>query len=232
MNLFSEIRLVTLDLDDTLWPCHAVIHQAEAELFAHLQQHASRLTKAHDMDSMREHRNELMHREPDIAHDLTAVRLISLRRLLERYGYDPGKAQPAMELFREARNRVTPFPDVRPALKKLMLKYCVVSVTNGNAEVQYTPLKDHFHFSFTAAEVGAAKPDPQLFHRALQCSGVAPHQSLHIGDDPQRDVLAARSAGMRTVWMNRTAALWPQDLPPADATVEDFYELFRVLQLG
>ncbi len=230
MSNFSDIGLITLDLDDTLWPCDAVILQAEEAILQFLRQQASRLTEAHDIESMRAHRRDVMTGRPEIAHDLTAVRHISLRFLLEEFGYSPALAQEAMVIFLGARNRVRPYPDVPIVLKELMRNYCVVSVTNGNSSVPQTPLRGHFHFSLTAAEAGAAKPAPVMFHQALERSGVAAQSAVHVGDDPERDILAARRIGMRTVWMNRTAALWPEDLPPPDAVVENMLDLIAVLR--
>lgn len=225
MNDFHDIHLVTLDLDDTLWPCDEVIQHAEVELLAYLRQQASRLAEVHDIESLRHHRLQLMQTRPDIAHDLTAVRQSSLRLLLEEFSYDPQLSEQAMDIFLEARNRVTPFPDVLPVLNVLMRKYYVVSVTNGNSDIQRTPLRDHFHFSLTAAEVGAAKPSPELFHSALDLAGVAANCAVHVGDDPQRDIFAARGVGMHTVWMNRKAVPWPEELPPPDASMHNLYEL-------
>ncbi|MBK6596771.1 MAG: HAD hydrolase-like protein [Proteobacteria bacterium] len=52
---------------------------------------------------------------------------------------------------------------------------------------------------------------------------------MYVGDDPHLDVAGARAAGLRTVWMNRSAAPWPDELEPADITVADCRELARLL---
>jgi putative hydrolase of the HAD superfamily len=52
-----------------------------------------------------------------------------------------------------------------------------------------------FSHVVTAAEVGARKPDPAVFHRALELLGIPPGRALHIGDgDVDREGAAA--AGM------------------------------------
>lgn len=48
----------------------------------------------------------------------------------------------------------------------------------------------------TSAEVGAAKPDPRVFHAALERLRVEPARALHVGDAPE-DEQGARAAGMR-----------------------------------
>lgn len=176
-------------------------------------------------EAMRHHRRELMGRRPEIAHDLTAVRRHSLGELLAAYGYDTALADAAMACFLAHRNRVTPYADVVPALRALGAEYPLVSVTNGNADVACTPLRGLFDFSLTAADVGAQKPDPALFQGALQWSGVAPERALHLGDDPYRDVAAARRLGMTAIWVNRGNAPWPAELEPPTGEMRDFRPL-------
>jgi putative hydrolase of the HAD superfamily len=81
-----------------------------------------------------------------------------------------------------------------------------------------------------AEEVGAAKPHPALFHAASETAGIALERALHVGDDPLRDVEAARLVGMRTVWVNRGRSAWSQGLQRPDLEVSDLQELQRHLK--
>jgi len=223
-------RLLTLDLDDTLWPCEPTIEQAEAVLYAWLERTAPRLTEIYDREAMRCHRQALMMSQPELAHDLTAVRRHSLRGLLSAYGYDVALADAAVALFLEHRNRVVPYADVLPTLQALVAEYPLVSVTNGNADVARTPLRDLFRRSLTAADVGAQKPAPNLFLGALRWACVPPERALHLGDDPYRDVEAARRLGMTAVWINREGAPWPRVLKPPASELADLGQLRRWLE--
>ena len=230
ITLNHDIELLTLDLDDTLWPCQVTIRRAENALHAWLSEQAPRLTAAHDRQSLRDHRRVLMREDPAIAHDVTAVRTRSLARLLQEFGYDPSLADAAGEHFLEHRNRVEPYPDVAPVLRDLGAGYRLVSVTNGNSDPMRTPLRGLFHLSLTAAGVGAAKPDPAIFHAALEWAGLSPAEALHLGDDPHLDVQAARNIGMAAVWVNRTGRSWPEDLEPPQAEVADMSGLKALLE--
>ncbi len=226
----AQIQLITIDLDDTLWPGMPTIMAAEQALYDWLGANAGRTTEVHDIASLRLQRLELRRQRPDIAHDLSALRLISLRRLLSQFGYAEALADVGMALFLEHRNRVSPYSDTFPVLKALGEKYRLVSLTNGNADVEQTPLRGHFHRSFKAEDVGAAKPDPALFRAALEWAGVESTAALHVGDEPNLDVDAARRLGMCAVWVNRDGSGWPRGLQPPEAEVRDLYALYDWLE--
>ncbi|HIP53711.1 MAG TPA: HAD family hydrolase [Chromatiales bacterium] len=217
--------LITFDLDDTLWPCLPVIMAAEQRLFEWLQQQIPGIENDHTIDSLREERRRLMAARPEIAHDLTLVRRLALEQLFERYGVDPAKVDEGIMLFLEHRNRVQLYEDVHPVLGTLRETYTLISITNGNADVERIGVQALFHNSLTAAEVGAARPKPALFEQALELADAEPIRALHVGDDPVRDVEAARRLGMATVWMDRNDTPWPEELAPADHRVTDLFEL-------
>ena len=206
------------------------IMAAEQALYGWLGANAGRITEVHDIASLRQQRLELRRQRPDIAHDLTTLRLISLRRLLSQFGYAEALAEEGMALFLVYRNRVIPYTDASPVFKALGETYRLVSLTNGNADVEQTPLRGHFHCSFKAEDVGAAKPEPALFQAALEWAGVEPAAALHVGDEPTLDVDAARRLGMCAVWINRNGSGWPRELSPPEIEVRDLHAFYRWLK--
>ncbi len=236
MSDWQHLRLITIDLDETLWPCAPVIKAAEAAHYAWLTAQAPRLTERHSVESLRDHRRDLMRLRPEIAHDVTALRHAALLSLLQELEYSEQQAselaQGAMAAFRRARNQVQPYADVAPVLARLRQHCRLVAVTNGNAEVQHTPLRDAFDRCLTAAEAGASKPDPAIFKLAMDWAEVTPAQTLHIGDDPLLDVDAARRLGLATVWVNRTGHPWPAKMEPPVQEVADLNALETWLGLG
>ena len=91
---------------------------------------------------------------------------------------------------------MTPWPEVEGILAAWASRYRIAAITNGNADVHRTPLGPYFSASISAPAFGAAKPDPRIFHAACDALGVEPGATLHIGDDLELDVLAARRAGL------------------------------------
>lgn len=64
----------------------------------------------------------------------------------------------------------------------------------------------HLDAVVTSAGAGAEKPDPAIFHAALDLLGVLPARALHVGDS-ESDERGARAAGMRFAWAPVATAL-------------------------
>ncbi|HSH43556.1 MAG TPA: HAD family hydrolase [Arenicellales bacterium] len=227
----KEIRAITLDLDDTLWPIDPVIEAAEARVYDWLCENCPDIGRSHSIESLREARLDIARLESGIAHDVTELRRRSLRAILVDDGsYPETYVDQAMEVFLEHRNRVALFPDARPFLERASRKYPLVSLSNGNADLQRIGLGDLFTAQVAAGEVGAAKPDPQIFRAACERLALQPRQVLHIGDHPEHDILGAARAGIRTVWINRNGAQW-DGAARADHEVTDLEQVLDLLPL-
>ncbi|MEF8793107.1 HAD family hydrolase [Thiohalorhabdus sp.] len=224
-------QALAFDLDGTLWSCDDVIKRAEGALYAWLKRHHPLITEAYDREAMRVVRRDLARRHPELAADVTALRRASLEWHAREAGYDPGLAETGLAVFLAERHQVTPYADARPALERLAGAFPLVALTNGNADVRQTELGDLFHHFLTAADVGAAKPDPALFHAACRDMGVQPWDMVHIGDDPVRDIHAAHHFGARTVWINREGGEWPADVRRAHHEIVSLAELPEALGL-
>ena len=83
---------------------------------------------------------------------------------------------------------------------------------------------DYFDFAYSAEQLDASKPMPDMFHAALAETGAASHQVVHVGDNPSHDVAGAKQVGMRTVWMNSGDWRWPGG-EPADEQITNLAEL-------
>ncbi len=208
-------RAISLDLDDTLWPCDNVIEHAERVFFDWLARHAPGLTERYDLETMRGERARAAEASPHLAADLTALRREVTARQVRRAGYDPALADAAVEIFLAERHRVQPYADVRPALERLGRRYRLIALTNGNADVNRTWLGAYFDAAVAAADAGAAKPDPAMFQLACRRLGIRPGDLVHVGDDPVRDVHAARQFGARSVWLDRFDRSWPEGVARA-----------------
>lgn len=217
----QDIRVITMDLDDTLWDVMPVILRAEAALEAWLAEHFPRIPERFPRDRAVELRAEIVTRHADRAHDLTFLRKQTIAAMATESGYDAAISDPAFEIFNEHRNRLELFPDARPALEKLASRYRLVAVTNGNADLDRIGIADLFDGFVSARTAGAAKPDSRIFSAAVNAGGHPADRTLHVGDHPEHDVMGARQAGLRSAWVNRGARPWPDQYPGADLEVTD-----------
>jgi HAD superfamily hydrolase (TIGR01509 family) len=194
---------LTLDLDDTLWPVQLTIVRAERVLQDWLAQHAPLCARQFDVDASRALRTRLLREHPEWRHDLSLLRLESLRMMLRESGEDPAQAEAAFEVFLAERQKVDLFDDTRPALARLASRFPIWALTNGNADVARVGLAEYFSGAVSARDAGAMKPDPRIFALACGSMRLQPHDVLHIGDDWGMDVVGARDAGLHAAWVDR-----------------------------
>ncbi len=219
-------RVISLDLDDTLWAIAPVIDAAEAALLAWLREHHPRAVHDHDADSMRQMRARVAERFPDQSHDMTFLRRRALAEHFAHAGADVEAAvDAAMEVFLSERNRVRLYDDVRPTLERLRTRHRLFALSNGNADLRRCGIADLFDGHVTASAAGAAKPDPRIFAHLLREAGVGAAEVLHIGDDPLADVVGATQAGMQAIWLNRESRAWPADFARPPRTISTLAEI-------
>lgn len=232
MSLPRPPRALSFDLDDTLWSCDDVIQRAERTLYQWLEHNFPLITARHGIEDMRDIRQEMAARSPEFAADLTRLRAESLRRHAEEAGYSGDMVQHGVEIFLAERHRVVLYPDVLPVLESLRSRFSLIALTNGNACVHRVGIGEYFDVALSAADVGAAKPDPAMFRSACAELSLRPGDLMHVGDDPLRDVHAARGVGARSVWVNRSGMAWPEGLRRAQHEMQDLYSLPRILAQG
>jgi putative hydrolase of the HAD superfamily len=204
----TRLRAVSLDLDDTLWPVAPAIAAAERQLDAWLREHHAEVARRWPVDALRRLREAVAIERPDLAHDFTAQRLLTLERAFDACGCGREHVEAAYEVYFAARNGVECYPDALPALAAIAARLPLASISNGNADLARIGLRAHFRHCLSARECGVAKPAAAIFHQACTHLGAAPGDVLHVGDDPLLDVIGARLAGLRTAWVNRGGAEW------------------------
>ncbi len=224
-----QVSAVCLDLDDTLWEVTPVIERAESVFYEWLEQHYPAAAERFSSEDIRELRASVAAEYPDRVHDLTWLRRRTYERIAEAAGCAQEMVETAFVVFQSARNEVSLFDDVLPVLEVLAERRSIFALTNGNACLSTIGLAGFFEHIFTAAELGAAKPDPRVFLEVCRRSGLPAREIVHVGDDPHRDVAPALESGMHAVWVNRRAASWPADAGPPAAEVRDLFGLLDLL---
>jgi putative hydrolase of the HAD superfamily len=228
MNLES-VRAICFDLDNTLWDIEPVLLRAERILADWLHHRYPKIPQAFPPAAMVEARAALLREQPHQGHDFTFLRRESIARMAEAAGYDREVAHEAFALWHAARNQVTPFDEVLPALGRLKPRYRLATLSNGNADLARIGLAHHFEVNLNAGGVGYAKPDSRAYRALTDALTLPPSEILFVGDEPHADVVGPRAAGMHTIWVNRAGVAWPEELPRADASITHIGELAALL---
>ena len=201
----ADIRLITFDLDNTLWDTGTVIRHAEQEMWGWLDEVVPEYRAVMTQDMLQELRARLVSEQPGLGHDVSALREAVLFEGMRRTGMNEraarAQARAAFLVFFEARQQVVFFEHALETLDTLAGSYQLAALTNGNAHVEKIGLDRYFSFAFSSADVSASKPAPDIFHAALDRAGVAAFESIHIGDHLVDDIHGAGSVGMHTIWV-------------------------------
>ncbi len=132
------------------------------------------------------------------------------RRVLRGAGVEVSQDE-AWQIWRRIRKidyGLALFDDTIPVLEKcrqMGLTVGLVSNMNqsGDELAGSIGLLPYLDFSITSHEVGAEKPSPIIFERALERAGARPENAVHVGDQLTSDVAGAENAGISPVLLDR-----------------------------
>jgi putative hydrolase of the HAD superfamily len=100
-----------------------------------------------------------------------------------------------------------PFPKLHQTLQTLVQKgFALGLVTNGqstsqNPKIDGLGIRLYFQVVLVSESVGVRKPDPKIFHMALEALQIEPSEAVFVGDNPLADVAGAKAVGMRAIWV-------------------------------
>ena len=99
------------------------------------------------------------------------------------------------------------YPEVFGVLQQLRERFQLAVISNFDGRLrlilQNLGISKYFAHVFISSELGADKPDPAIFRRALKEMHLDADEVLHVGDDPERDWKAAKEAGLLVFQLDR-----------------------------
>lgn len=118
------------------------------------------------------------------------------------------------------------FDDAVAILEYLKPRYELHIITNGFQEVQFGKLKNsgiepYFNTVTNSEIVGVKKPNPKIFHHALEQSNAPLERSVMIGDNLEADVHGALNIGLDAIMFNYRN----ENLPPEIKQVKKLTDL-------
>lgn len=230
----KNIKLITFDLDHTLWDPDVALQRGETESHAWLATQHPAFGEQFPAQAFVDFRMQLREQFPDFKHRLSEFRRVAFQHALQQTGMPTDKAvalaAQAFDVFWHARQQVNIFDDTPALLLQLSQRYALGALSNGNACLKAINLSHYFQFHFSAENFTAAKPANDMFIAALEHTSIAPHEALHIGDHPVDDIQGAQAVGMKTLWVNFAGKPWPLTSPSPDFSVSSLQEIKQLLQ--
>lgn len=210
------IKLVTFDLDNTLWEIDPVIVRADHAMREWIGLQVPEALALLEREAFKSLRQRAVTTFPDIAFKPTYLRkkmlYLAFRDAALAHDQAEQLAEQAFEVFFHHRNQVQLFHDGEDMLKELNRDYRLIALTNGNAHLERIGISQYFVAHFNADTVARPKPHADMFLAALDFAGVKPQECVHIGDHPHEDIDAALALGCHAIWFKSDYT--PQ--PPAD----------------
>ncbi|WP_375489141.1 haloacid dehalogenase type II [uncultured Mycobacterium sp.] len=161
----------------------------------------------------------------------------ALRSQLDQYGIIDFSAAEQEELT-SACQRLAPWPDVVPGLTRLKTKYTLATLSNADVSAVVNISKRAglpWDAVFTAEMAGVFKPDPAIYHMAVQYLGLPPAEIMMVASH-KYDLQTAAALGFQTAFVTRPLELGPHGAVDVayderfDINATDFLDLAE--QLG
>ena len=207
------IKLITFDLDDTLWDNVPTIKKAEIDTRKWIEERVGKIDWG-DFNDFINLREELIKDDPVIEWDISKLRKEIFKKKLEHVKPQSLRnkiVEEAFDIFIKKRHEIKLFNGVENALDSLSKKYSLGVLTNGNADVYKFAIGKYFEFSISSLEAKNSKPHRAHFDMAIsEMEDVSFNEILHIGDHQINDILFAYNLGIDVLWFNNNAE-WVQD---------------------
>jgi len=215
----NQIKMITFDLDDTLWDNVPTITRAEIDTRKWIEERVGEVSWG-DFNDFLNLRENLIKEDPSIAWDISKLRKEIFRKKLKHINPSALRNEivnEAFKIFMEKRHEIILFDGVADALKALSKKYILGVLTNGNADVYKFEIGKYFRFAISSFEAKDSKPNRSHFDVAVKkVNDVSFDEILHIGDHQVNDILFAQKLGIDTLWFNNNNNEWVQDFEKPD----------------
>ena len=166
---------------------------------------------------------------------LAEIGISSLRVRLQAAGCSDVEAGARQVMDRFA--HLDPHGDVVPGLQALAALGCrIVTLSNGSSAVARALLEDTAAGAViedyaSVADAAAWKPAAAAYEHVLAGTSVPAGRAMLVAAHPW-DVAGARRAGLRTAWINRDQAVYPDHLAAAEVEATSFLDLAARLRTG
>ncbi len=203
--------------------------KAEEALYLWIGQNYPELTRRYSRSEMQAMRMQIYQERTDLASDVTLMRKAFFQIIFTDLPDADSHVDAAFDFFYRERSRVELYDGTHELLTALGKQYKIAAITNGNADLELIGLAHYFDDIQRATIDNPAKPAADMFVKSCTQLNITLDRLIHVGDNPQTDVVGARNAGAHSIWFNNIGAQWPDHLTPADFEVSSIAELQALL---
>ena len=231
--MFSQVKHIFFDLDNTLWDFDKNSKNVILELFSHFDLQAKCNCLPNSFYNTYVIVNEQLwklYREKLITKE--ELRSSRFTNTMLYFGYEDEQLGVKLENEYISKSPLQKelVDGTIEVLEYLKTKYQLHIITNGFKEVQHIKLencglKNYFNQIIISEEVGFNKPDRQIFEFALFKSNALKNESLMIGDDYDADVMGAKDSGLRSIFFNR------KSVKASDNGIKEINSLNQLLKI-
>lgn len=191
---WGAIKVISFDLDDTLWDNAGVIEKCEQEVYDFLCRKHPPFAERYSKEDMLRVAEQFRAQEVPHFENMTTLRKAVIEHMLLETAGDLNLVSQAFAVFYYWRNQVT-IPEVSyRVLEHLHQHYALFAVSNGNSNLHWLGLMKYFEKHFIAGVHGRAKPSADMLHKVCALKKIEPQQLLHVGDSHETDIKSSLAA--------------------------------------
>ncbi|HET6202804.1 MAG TPA: TIGR02253 family HAD-type hydrolase [Planctomycetota bacterium] len=235
MTVKGKLRAIFFDIDDTLFSTSAFAESARRNAIDEMISHG-----------LRGEREELLRELKEVIEEFSSNYEHHFDKLLVRLGPEASRGvnreiliAAGVVAYHETKFReLKVYDDVYEVLRdisKTGLRLGVISAGLAVKQAEKLVRLKIYEFLdpraiFISDQIGINKPNPKLYLRSCEATGVKPAEAMYVGDNPRGDVEPCRTIGMTTVWHQRSGRfeIGPHD-PQPDYRIRNFHELRDIL---
>ena len=142
--------------------------------------------------------------------------------------HDVGYTSESVREFMQVYKGLQPYGDAVEGLRSLAARYKLVALSNGEQWYLEELLSNNVPVEFDAIisvdQVGAFKPSPGIYRKAIQRLGCEPGEIMMVAAHAF-DILGAQACGFKAAYVNRYKLPTEDSEYQPDIIVDDFVEL-------
>lgn len=213
----SKIKAISFDLDDTLYSNKPVMQAIGKKMIAYFADlpaiQAYEFAKHQELNHhfWSPFRQQAIIKQPDLAHDVERLRLITYQIGFKFLGFSKSiadqMAQAALSYFITIRSDFILPKESSNLLDKLTDKYPLIAISNGNVDTKILGISHYFQHVYHAGwqhdgSFLRQKPTSDMFNLACKQLGIKHSELLHVGDCGRADIRGALDSGCQTAWLS------------------------------